>query len=102
MSVSLAALNLVRVAWNRTAKLYRRGRHWAQRRGKHVRETGKQARTQLRLGGERGRDAAQTAYARVVHASRYWDRLRERTWPAIARDVSTRRTLRVIAAGPAP
>src|SRR5262245_55530872 len=102
MSVSVAAQNLLRAAWNRTAKLYRRSRHWAQRRGKEMRETGKHARAQVRLGGERGRDAAQTAYGRMVRTSRYWERLRLRTWPAIARDVETRRILRSIASGSGP
>jgi hypothetical protein len=102
MSFSIAAQNLARVVWNRTAKLYRRGRHWTMRRRKDVRESGKQARTQVKLGGDRSRDAAQHAYADVVRTSRYWDRLRRRTWPAIARDVTVRRTLRAAAAGSGP
>jgi cell division protein FtsB len=53
MSVSLAAQNLARVVWNRAAKLYRRGRHWTMRRRKDVRESGKHARAQVKLGGER-------------------------------------------------
>src|SRR5207237_7231339 len=53
-------------------------------------------------GGDHGRDAAQNAYAGVVRTSRYWDRLRRRTWSAISRDVSARRTLRAAAAGTGP
>jgi len=102
MSFSLAAQNLARVVWNRTAKLYRRGRHWGLRRQKDLRETQKHARAQMKLGGERGRDAAQHAYAGVVRTSRYWDRLRHRTWPLVARDVSVRRSLRSIANSSAP
>ena len=102
MSFSLAAQNLARVIWNRTAKLYRRGRHWTLRRQKDMRETGKHARAQVKLGGEHGRDAAQNAYAGAVRTSRYWDRLRRRTWSAISRDVSARRTLRAAAAGSGP
>ncbi len=102
MSLAIAAQNLARVVWNRTAKLYRRGRHWTLRREKDVREAGKAARASVKHGGEAGRDAAQIAYAGAVRTSRYWDRLRERTWPAIARDVSIRRELRAAAAGSAP
>jgi hypothetical protein len=72
------------------------------RRRKNVHESGKHARAQVKLGGDLGRDAAQNAYAGVVRTSRYWDRLRRRTWPAIARDVSARRTLRTAAAGSGP
>src|SRR5258705_8750356 len=93
MSAKLAAHNLVRVVWNRAAKLYRRGRHWTLRRRKDVVETGKHARAQVKLGRDRGRDTAQTAYAGVVRTSRYWDRLRRRASPAISRDVSARREL---------
>ena len=102
MSLSIAAQNLARVVWNRTAKLYRRSRHWTLRRQKDARETGKHARAQVKLGSDRGRDAAQHAYAGVVRTSRYWDRLRRRTWPAIARDLSVRRVLRAAAAGSGP
>jgi hypothetical protein len=102
MSISLAAQNLARVVWNRTAKLYRRSRHWTLRRQKDLRETRKHARAQAKLGGERSRDAAQHAYAGLVRTSRYWDRLRHRTWPVIARDVSVRRALRSIASGSDP
>jgi len=102
MSLAVAAQNLARVVLNRTAKLYRRGRHWTLRREKDVREAGKAARATVKHGGEAGRDAAQIAYAGVVRTSRYWDRLRERTWPAIARDVSIRRELRAAAAGSGP
>ena len=102
MSFTIAAQNLARVVWNRTAKLYRRSRHWTLRRQKDLRETGKQARAQVRLGGDRSRDAAQVAYAGVVRTSRYWDRIRRRTWPAISRDVSARRALRAAAAGSGP
>jgi hypothetical protein len=102
MSFSLAAQNLARVVWNRTAKLYRRGRHWSLRRQKDLRETHKHARAQVKLGSERGRDAAQHAYAGLVRTSRYWDRLRDRTWLLVARDVSVRRALRSIANSPAP
>ncbi len=102
MSISIAAQNLARVVWNRTAKLYRRGRHWTLRHRKDVRESGKHARAQVKQSGERGRDAAQNAYAGIVRTSRYWDRLRRRTWPAISRDVSVRRTLRAVAAGSGP
>jgi len=102
MSFSLAAQNLARVVWNRTAKLYRRGRHWSLRRQKDLRETQKHARAQVKLGSERGRDAAQHAYAGVVRTSRYWDRLRHRAWPVVARDVSVRRALRSIANSSAP
>ena len=102
MSLSLAAQNLARIVWNRTAKLYRRGRHWTLRRQKNLRETGKHARAQVKVGSERGRDAAQHAYAGLVRTSRYWDRLRDRTWPVIARDVSLRRTLRSLANSQAP
>ena len=102
MSLSIAAQNLARVVWNRTAKLYRRGRHWTLRRQKDARESGKHARAQVKLGSDRGRDAAQHAYAGVVRTSRYWDRLRRRTWPAIARDLSVRRVLRAAAAGSGP
>ena len=99
MSVRLAAQNLARVVWNRVAKLYRRGRHWTLRRRKDVVETGKHARAQVKLGRDRGRDTAQTAYAGVVRTSRYWDRLRRRAWPAISRDVSARHELRAATAG---
>jgi hypothetical protein len=102
MSLSVAAQNIVRVIWNRTAKLYRRGRHWALRRQKDVRESGKHARAQAKRGGDLSRDTAQIAYAGVVRTSRYWDRLRRRTWPAVTRDVSARRTLRSAAAGSGP
>jgi len=102
MSFSLAAQNLARVVWNRTAKLYRRSRHWSLRWQKDLRETHKHARAQVKLGSERGRDAAQHAYAGLVRTSRYWDRLRDRTWPLVARDVSVRRALRSIANSPAP
>lgn len=102
MSLSVAAQNLARVVWNRTAKLYRRGRHWTQRRQKDVRETGKQARARVKLGRETGRDTAQVAYAGVVRTSRYWDRLRQRTWRVVARDVAVRRQLRAAAAGSGP
>ena len=85
MSFAIAAQNLVRVVWNRTAKLYRRGRHWTLRREKDVREASKAARASVRHGGTAGRDAAQIAYAGIVRTSRYWDRLRERTWPARCR-----------------
>jgi len=102
MSVSAAAQNLARVIWNRAAKIYRRGRHWALRRQKDVRESGKHARARAKRGGDLGRDTAQTAYAGVVRTSRYWDRLRRRTWPVITRDVSARRTLRAAAAGSGP
>lgn len=102
MSISLAAQNLARVVWNRTAKLYRRGRQWTRRRGKDLRETRKQARAQVKLSGERGRDTAQHAYAGVVRTSRYWDRLRRRAWPVVARDVAVRRGLRAAARGSGP
>jgi len=102
MSFSIAAQNLARIVWNRTAKLYRRGRHWTLRRQKDLRETQKYARAQVKLGSERGRDAAQHAYAGLVRSSRYWDRLRHRAWPVVARDVSVRRTLRSVANSPAP
>ena len=102
MSVTLAAQNLARVIWNRTAKLYRRGRHWTLRRQKDLRETGKHARAQVKLGGERGRNAAQHAYTGFIRTSRYWDRLRQRAWPVVARDVAVRRTLRAIANSPGP
>jgi hypothetical protein len=102
MSFTIAAQNLARVVWNRTAKLYRRGRHWTLRRQKDVRETGKHARAQVKLGRERGRDAAQVAYAGAVRTSRYWDRIGRRTWPAISRDLSARRALRAAAAGSSP
>src|SRR5437762_11102878 len=102
MSISIAAQNLARVVWNRTAKVYRRGRHWTLRREKDVREARKAARAQVKHGSEAGRDAAQVAYAGVVRTSRYWERLRDRTWPAIARDVSARRELRAAAAGSGP
>src|SRR5258705_13898083 len=98
MSFSIAAQNLARVVWNRTAKLYRRGRHWTLRREKDIRESGKHARAQVKLGRERGRDAAQVAYAEAVRTSRYWDRIRRRTGPAISPVVSARRALRAAAA----
>jgi hypothetical protein len=53
----------------------------------------------VRSGGDRGLDAAHTAYSGVIRTSRYWDRLTRRTWPAIARDVAVRRTLRSAARG---
>lgn len=102
MSLSLAAQNVARVLWNQTAKLYRRGRHWTLRRQKNLRETRKHARAHVKLGSERGRDTAQHAYADLVRTSRYWDRLRHRTWPVVARDVSVRRTLRSVANSDAP
>src|SRR5437870_2566058 len=102
MSLSLAAQNLARIVWNRTAKLYRRGRHWTQRRQKDIRETRKHARAQVKFGGELGRDTAQNAYTGAVRTSRYWDRLRRRTWSTISRDVGARRTLRAAAAGSGP
>ena len=102
MSIALAAQNLARVFWNRTAKLVRRGRQWTRRRGKDLRETQKHARAQMKMGSERGRDAAQQAYTGAVRTSRYWDRLRRRAWPIVARDVSARRTLRQVASGSDP
>jgi len=102
MSISLAAQNISRVVWNGTAKLYRRSRHWTLRRQKDLREIRKHTRAHVKLGSERGRDAAQHAYAGLVRTSRYWDRLRSRAWPVVARDVSLRRTLRSIANSPAP
>ena len=102
MSIALATQNVARIVWNRTAKLYRRARHWTARRQKDVRETGKHARAQVKLGSERGRDAAQHAYAGLVRSSRYWDRLRHRAWPVVARDVSVRRALRSVANSPGP
>lgn len=102
MSVSIAVQNLARVLWNRTAKLYRRGRQWTLRRRKDVREAGKHARAQVKQGGDRGRDAAHLAYGTVVRTSRYWDRLGGRAWTAITRDVSVRRELRAAAAGSDP
>src|SRR5258705_5611617 len=102
MSFSIAAQNLARVVWNRTAKLYRHGRHWTLRRQKDIRESGKHARAQVKHGRERGRDAAQVAYTEAVRTSRYWGRLRRRTWPAIWRDVSARRAVRGAAAGSGP
>ena len=102
MSISLAAQNLARVVWNRTAKLYRRGRHWTRRRQKDLGETRKSARAQVKFSSERGRDAAQHAYVGVVRTSRYWDRLRRRVWPVVARDLSVRRTLRAVAHSSAP
>jgi hypothetical protein len=102
VSIALAAQNVARVVWNRTAKLFRRGRQWTRRRGKDLRETRKQARAQLKMGGERGRDTAQQAYAGAVRTTRYWDRLRRRAWPIIARDVGVRRTLRQAASGSDP
>src|SRR5262249_60400794 len=102
MSVSIATRHLAGAAWNRAAKLYRRARHWAARRSKQLHETRKHTRAQMKHGGERGRDAAHTAYARFVRTSRYWTRLQRRTWPTIAGDLSVRRTLRAIAAGSAP
>jgi hypothetical protein len=56
----------------------------------------------MKMSGERGRDAAQQAYAGAVRTSRYWDRLRRRAWPVVARDVAVRRTLRRAAAGSGP
>lgn len=102
MSLSIAAQNLAQAAWNRAAKLCRRGAHWARRRGKEARESGKHVRAQARRGGERGRDLAIGRYASLVRTSRYWNRLRLRTWPAVVRDVSVRRTLRSVASGSAP
>src|SRR4029077_6002753 len=102
MSLNIAAQNLARVVWNRTAKLYRRGRHWTLRRQKDIRETGKHARAQVELGRERGRGAAEGASPAAVRTSRYWDRIRRRAWPAISRDVSARRALRAAAAGSGP
>lgn len=102
MSISLAAQNLARVVWNRTAKLCRRGRHWTLRRQKDLGETRKYARAQVKFSSERGRDAAQHAYVGFVRTSRYWDRLRRRVWPVVARDVSVRRTLRTLANSSAP
>jgi hypothetical protein len=102
MSFAVAAQNLARVVWNRTAKLYRRGRHWTLRRQKDLRETSKYARAQVKLGGERGRDTAQNAYVGLIRTSRYWDRLRLRAWPIVARDVAIRRTLRAAARASSP
>jgi len=102
VSLSLAARNLAWASWNRAAKVYRRCAHWTRRRTKDVRESGKHARALARRGGERGRDRAHTGYANLVRTSRYWNRLRERTWPAVVRDVSARRALRAIASGSAP
>jgi hypothetical protein len=102
MSLSLAAQNLARVVWNWSSKLYRRSRHWTMRRQKDLRESRKHARAQMKLGRERGRDAAQQAYAGVVRTTRYWDRLRHRAWPPVARDLSVRRTLRSVANSRAP
>ena len=102
MNIALAAQNMARVVWNRTAKLYRRGRRWTLKRQKDLRETGRHARAQVKFGREAGRDQAQVAYAGLVRTSRYWDRLRRRTWSAVARDVSARRALRAAAAGSGP
>ena len=102
MSIAIAAQNFVRVIWNRTAKLYRRGRQWTRRRSKDLRETRKHARAQVKQSGERGRDTAQQAYAGIVRTSRDWDRLRQRAWPAVARDVAVRRALRAAVRGSGP
>ena len=102
MSLSIAARNVALASWNRAARLYRRCLHWSRRRTKEMRESGKHARAQVRRGGERGRDMAHDGYASIVRTSRYWNRLRERTWPAVVRDVSARRTLRAVASGSAP
>jgi hypothetical protein len=102
VSIALAAQNLARVFWNRMAKLLRRGGQWTRRRGKDLRETRKHARAQMKMGGERGRDAAQQAYTGAVRTSRYWDRLRRRAWPIVVRDVVARRTLRQAASGSNP
>ena len=102
MSLSIAARNFAWASWNRTAKVYRRCVRWTRRRTKDVRESGKHARAQVRRSGERGRDMAHTGYASIVRTSRYWNRLRERTWPAVVRDVSARRALRAVASGSAP
>jgi len=102
VSISVAAQNLARALWNRTAKLVRRGRQWTRRRGKDLRETRKHARAQVKWSGERGRDAAQHAYAGAVRTSRYWDRLRHRAWPLVSRDVAVRRLLRAAADGSDP
>jgi hypothetical protein len=94
MNVPLATRNLALVAWNRSARLYRRARHSLARRDKQVRESAKHAKARMRQGGEAGRDAVQTAYSGAVRATRYWNRLGDRIWPAIVRDVSVRRELR--------
>ena len=72
------------------------------RRQKDLRESRKHARAQVKLGRERGRDAAQQAYAGVVRTTRYWERLRHRAWPVVARDLAVRRTLRSVANSRAP
>ena len=102
MSVFVAAGNVGRVVINRAAKLVRQGRHWFLRRQKDVREGQKHATAQLRTGTDKSRDVARLAYSGVVRSSRYWERLRRRTWSSVARDIDARRTLRRIAAGDGP
>jgi hypothetical protein len=97
MNVPLATRNLALVAWNRSARLYRRARHSLLRGDKHVRESAKHAKAKVRHGGEASRDAMQNVYAGAVRTSRYWNRLGDRIWPAIVRDVSVRRELRAAA-----
>lgn len=101
-NLSLAARNIAAVAWNRSAKLYRRGRHWTLRVAKGLRESRKALRGRVRLGASRGRDAAQLAYAGTVRSSRYWRRTGRRVWPAVVRDMSVRGDLRAASRGSRP
>ena len=102
MSLTLAARNLALVAWNQSGRLYRRAHRWALRRSKHARESAKHVKARVRLGGARGRDAAQLAYAGTIRSTRYWERIGRRIWPVIARDVAARRVLRSASRGARP
>lgn len=101
-NLSLAARNITVVVWNRSAKLYRRGRHWTMRVAKEWRESRKALRGCVRAGAARGRDTAHLAYTGTVRSSRYWRRTGRRVWPAVVRDMSVRRELRAAAGGSRP
>ena len=98
----VAARNLLMVVWNRAAKLTRISSKHARRGFKQMNESVKEARAQVKHGGEGVRDVLQQAYSGTVRATRTWERMRRRTWNAMATEASVRRELRAAARGEGP
>jgi hypothetical protein len=94
--------NIAAAGWRRSAKLIRDYRKRTRRRLKRAEESAKHARAEARRGRTRVRHELQHAYAGTVKTTRYWDRVRRRTLPAIALEASIRRELRKAAAGDGP
>jgi hypothetical protein len=94
---ALAAGNLLRAAWNRTAKQWRQLRQRARRGSKSVREAGKDARARARGAVAAGRDARAHAYSGTVKATRYWNRMQSRLVPKVRRELAVRGGLRAAA-----